>query len=240
MGEAKRRREAQAASGTSSPPPLDLDKLSAAMRQTVQAITDQPGADCLIYARVGAVVLRRLGHPARAVAGSAAWRVGPGDSDVVSHAREVNGDIFLPDAPVPAAMFHAWIEVGHDPATAEVVDFSTWTLANKARQLDEADGGKTQVDWCPDYLWIKKGALKAPKAVLQAPDAGVAAYVRHPDIEARLKFEDLAVPEDALAAAAHGVLMAYKALVDGRELRIFGVGDEGLQESLPPARYRPA
>jgi hypothetical protein len=128
---------------------IDRNLLARAVRQVVGAATDFHGADCLLYALVGAAVLRELGVPAEAAAGSAVWRVGAGDSDVISHAREVAGPAFV-QAGVSAAMqFHAWVE-----APGLLVDFSTHTLPLKGAQLDAADGGKTTVDWAPEFLWI--------------------------------------------------------------------------------------
>lgn len=228
MGEAKLK--AQRAPAMEA---LDRNMVASAVRQVVSAITGFQGADCLLYAHVGAGLLRSLGIPVRAVAGSAVWRVGDGDSDILSHAREVNGQAYLPDDPYcPAAMFHAWIE-----GPRVLIDFSTCSLRDKAAALDAADGGRTNVLWAPEFLWTEPKAtnvmLHDAMAVVQAPKAGVCYYRRHPDIEQFVFAEDLPV---SMGQAIFAAQAAYSASLRGDRLQIIGVDENGDGQVVPAAK----
>lgn len=225
MGEAKRRKLAQQA----VPPRPAADELalmSQAMQKVLGAITGAHGADCLAYAAVGARVLTELGYPARAAAGSAAWRVGPGDGDVLSHAVEMlqNTSILAkPDTNnVRAGMFHAWIECGQD-----IVDFTTVALEYKARQLDALDGGRTQVDWKPAVLWVGKDQCRTFHDVKMLEEGGVFAYRRHEHIERAIFERDLRNYDAEGPAAA--VLATYRALKAGQQVVVVGLGADGPQ-----------
>lgn len=252
MGEAKRKRMAQAAvlNGVSGPPTnpiadqIDVSRVAASVRQVIEAITDFHGADCLLYAHIGAGLLSSLGmKEVKAVAGSAAWRVGSGDADVISHAREINGMQFTQTESHQAALFHAWIETPD-----LVIDLSISTLRTKAAQLDAADGGKTSVDWCPDFIWYSKSrracvssveggptakgdAVLRPRSVLMAPDAGVFNYTRHADIES-FALPERGELEESLGTAVFAAQAAYAALGRGERINVIGVSEEGgLQEA---------
>lgn len=236
MGEAKRKKLAQANSPqVSTIQSIDMQSAAKAVQKVTTAVTDFQGADCLLYAHIGAGLLSGLGVPAKAVAGSAAWRVGDGDGDVISHAREINGAVFIQDGAQSAGMFHAWIETAD-----HVIDFSTHTLRSKAKQLDAADGGTTTVAWCPDFLCIPKGApapssmgsaLKKPLQVQQAPYAGVFNYTRHADIEA-VVLEEKPEFQDFMQPALNGVRLAYNAIRAGNEFHVLGISKDGeMQEA---------
>lgn len=239
MGEAKRRRE-QPESAPPRPPEVDRALLARAVHSVVVALTDQQGADCVFYAAVGARALQELGLPARAVAGSAAWRVGPGDSDVVSHAPELGGKAYMPDnrlatpESLRAGMFHAWIEAGDD-----LIDFTTCQLPAKAAALDAADHGHTEVAWRPDFLWMPKSTTQALRRVVNGYDAGAYHYLRKPDVE-KMVLDHLALDEEGVRVAASGVLAAYRSSLQGTMVRVFGVDQEaGLVEAGPPLALKP-
>lgn len=209
-----------------------------AVRDVCRAISDFGGADCTLYAIIGAQALCELGLPARAAAGSAAWRVGPGDPDVLSHAPEITGQLFVPEGASRAGMFHAWVEVDAvDGAEAAVADFTTWQLPAKARALDQADGGTTRVDFKPEYLWIPRRQATRLSAhdVLQSFDTGVYMYRRHESIE------QLVLSDEARAKALPYVMptmLAYRALCRGDRITMVGVG--GVSTDLPAQRsYKP-
>lgn len=234
MGEASRKRKLTQALADQLQA-VDRDAAHKALDQVVRAITDFHGADCLLYAEIGAGLLAHLGLPARAVAGSAAWRVGPGDSDLISHAPELGGSLFHPEihsehSLVKAAMFHAWIEVGD-----LVIDFTTGTLRDKARMLDQADGGNTRVDWSPPALWINKAELLPLKAVRDHPHAGVCSYVRHERLESAVLGS---IDAQSLEVAIHAAAYAYRAAVDGQKLQVIGMGDDGAQTEPAPRSLR--
>lgn len=222
MGEAKRKRQATEAIS----PAIEgvLEHLSEAMHRVVGAVTDFHGADCLLYAEVGAEALRRLGVDANAVAGTASWRVGPGDGDVISHATSVlhpNALVGVPSGEMKAGMFHAWIEVG-----TKVLDFTTRQFAHKALQLDEMDGNTTQVDWCPPFLWLERKDLLSHADVASAPGAGVCSYERSRDIENTVLG---GVDGDDRKYLANVVLQAMKSLQAGQKLNVIGLGLDDAQ-----------
>lgn len=238
MGEAKRKRMAQVLANQmnsiSDTPQINQQDVAHAVQKVVSAITDFHGADCLLlYAHVGASLLRSLGINARPVAGSAVWRVGDGDADVISHAREIGGPKFVQQGAAQAHVFHAWIET--DEA---VIDFSTFTLRSKAQQLDAADGGSTTVNWCPSFIWQKKTSaistngtpLRQPRAVLMAPKSGAFNYTRHADIEA-IALTPSKEFTDAIQSAFCGVELAYAAITRGEEMNVICVSEDGVCES---------
>lgn len=242
MGEAKRRKglvdASRAALQAEGQGPEVPARMAQAVRQVMGSLTYHSGADCLLYAQLTAGLLRSLGiADARIAAGSAAWRVGDGDTDVFAHAREFSGaQLWLQEGAGQAAAFHAWVEV---PSLKLLVDFTTWSLRDKARQLDAADGGHTAVNWCPAYLWIEDGEgpgtwLRTPDQVRVAKHAGAFAYVRHADIEARVLAS--AVSEDALARHIQAVRLAYLAIKEGQTLQVFGVDAEGDVQEGPQER----
>lgn len=223
MGEAKKRRDAQATRSPLSDD--DLFLLSRAIGQVVGAITNNHGADCLMYAGVGAKTLAALGQPAQMVIGSAAWRVGPGAGDVISHALEMlpqTSTLAKPGLGVAAGMFHAWIEISDS-----IVDFTTFSLPEKARKLDDLDGGKTQVDWSPAVLRTNRRQDSNFSDVVNGYCAGAFAYRRRHDIERTIL--EKYVRDFDYDTPASAVLMAFRALQAGSELRVVGVGKDGVQ-----------
>jgi hypothetical protein len=231
MGEASRKRK-MAEQMKAQLQAVDREALAKAMKLVVHAITDFHGVDCLLYAKIGAGLLTKLGVPAQAAAGSAVWRVGPGDSDLITHAPELGGAMFVPaSAQGQAGMFHAWIEVGD-----LVIDFTTHSLVDKARMLDEADGGTTQVDWCPPSLWLDKSEMLTMQEVRDHRDAGVCTYVRKEAVE---KVVLGGMDEAKLETAVLAALQAYRSVVAGHEVQVIGLGEDGTQtEPAPVALQR--
>lgn len=198
-----------------------LHLIARAMRSVLEASTDSYAADCAMYALVGAQVLKRLGfEKAQAVAGEAIWRVGPGDDDVITHAKSSKdqGTSFyfkaVPDQEKRREIFHAWITVGD----MHILDFTTFSLHHKAKLLDGADGMHTQVDWCPDFLLSKLSDCISVGEVAQSYDVGVYGYVRNPSIEEVIfdgKLNDEAVEENV-----DSVLRVLELLKDGANVRV--------------------
>ena len=225
MGEAKRKKLIDASKPSAQAIAVDQREMMAeALRRVVGAVTDFHGADCIMYAQIGAELLLRQGLDAKRVAGGASWRVGPGDGDVVSHVGSLSMVVGAPVGVEYGAMFHAWIEVGDT-----LIDFTTHSLRDKAGQLDDMDGGHTQVDWAPPYLWIDRANCQSHKAVAMAPGAGGFSYVRNSDIE-KLVFADVLADED-VQYLADGVEMAMRMMAAGQELKIIGVGGAVLQDA---------
>lgn len=204
------------------PSDSDLSLLAGAMHQVTGSITAAYGADCLMSSLLAAEVLRQLGHDARAVAGSAAWRVGKSDGDVITHAMELCGQSaghFVPAGTnVPSGLFHAWVEIGDD-----LVDFTTVTLREKARILDQMDGGTTTVDWAPDVLWVHRASCRSFREVANGFDVGAYVYVRHEEIE-RVVFPRMQPFHVESPAAV--VLTALDRLKAGELVRVIGVGGD--------------
>lgn len=226
MGEAKRKKAAALATPPKARPSSEeMAALAKAIRQVVGATTSFHGADCIAYALVGAEVLRRMGFSAKAVAGSAAWRVGPGEGDVLSHAVEFHHQstgAFAPNHQSKAGMFHAFIECGSD-----FVDFTTYSFHEKARQLDAADGGKTDVRWAPEFLWIERKTCSSLNAVANGFSEGVFCYMRKPAVEAIVLAEN---PDFDAAGMADTVFSVLNLMKSGHQVRVLGVGDGEVQE----------
>lgn len=217
---------------------IDKDHFAAAVKQVVSAVTSFAGADCILYSVVGAGLLNKLGLKSVPVAGSAAWRVGPGDADAISHATEVTGQHFAPEGK-SAGLFHCWIQTVTDANFThaigfDIIDTSTWQLKKKARELDAMDGQVTKVDFCPEYIWdnAKSKKLLSPRAVVSSFDVGVYAYLRKPEIEKIIFTEGALQEAEHMIAAAE---MCYKALLRGEALNVMGVGANGVEEADPDA-----
>jgi hypothetical protein len=87
-------------------------------------------------------------------------------------------------------MYHAWLVV-----CGRILDFTTHLLRQKASAMDAADGRKTTVLWCPDYLLADKSQVCSAAQVLQ-DRAGLFYYERVPALEAKARAEEVPVPED--------------------------------------------
>lgn len=232
MGEAKRKRMAAAAGIQPWHQTIDKSRVWEAVRRVVTAVTSSHAADCTLYAIVGAGLLRHLGIDAIAVAGSAAWRVGPGPSDAISHAEEVSGVYYSPtmNGSQRGALMHAWIWVAATVAEpAYVVDLTTFQLRQKARALDMMDGGQTQVDFCPDSLWVPADKHAShPQTVVNSYDVGVFTYVRKPRVEADVLNPGLI---NETLNLIEGAILIYNELEHGVDTRVIGICNDGsLQE----------
>jgi hypothetical protein len=201
---------------------INKDHFITALRLVGEAISNWSGADCVLYAMVGAGTLNRLGMTTRPAAGSAAWRVGPGDGDMISHASEANGPKFAPVGAARAENFHAWIE-SEDGVESFLIDPTTWQLHNKARLLDSLDGGTTQVQFAPELLWVPldKATKNSFSTVQMSYDVGVYFYLKKPEIE-KLVFNDRSDKDTAYYVEA--VLKCYTKLLIGEQIQVVGVG----------------
>lgn len=193
MGEAKRRR--MAAEAGSAELALAVGKVGSALRRLATAASGQFGSDCYVHAALGRQLLADLGFDVSLEVGEAAWRVGPGDGDVIAHTPRVQG--FAPENMPPgkqALAYHAWLVVA-----GNIVDFTTYQFTRKAQELDAADGGHTTVTWRPEALILPVGHVLSYRQVAQSPKPGVAFYDAHPDLlqlmaaQFELQAADLAV-----------------------------------------------
>lgn len=162
------------------------------LRKLVTAAGSHIGSDCYTHAALGQVLLADLGSQTRLQAGFAAWRVGPGDHDVISHAPAEK--VYVPSG-AQGFPYHAWL-AGCD----HVIDFTTYQLREKARQLDALDGGRTNVEWCPDFLFLPRREIRPLNTVSNSSTPGVSYYEPRGDVLERLQ-DEYTVDEGDLAAA---------------------------------------
>ena len=153
MGAAKRRAVARARLDVE----VDIPRLAAAMRKYAMAASDRLGSDSYIHAAIVREILAQIGFESHVVVGHAAWRVGPGDNDVILHAP-MPGMVIQANA-LP---YHVWVEMD-----GALLDVTTFQLRLKAEQLDAQDGGQTIVVWCPDFLFVPKSSISPLKNVIQ-------------------------------------------------------------------------
>ncbi|CAB3921116.1 hypothetical protein LMG26684_05712 [Achromobacter mucicolens] len=172
MGQAKQRRMAQEREKALFSE-IDLARVAGAVQRVCAAASGNLGVDCFDQALLAQSVLQRLGVHAEIVIGYAAWRVGPGGGDVISHYP-------ASDTPVGtgAAFFHAWLKLGES-----IFDVTTNTFRLKATLLDAMDGGKTVVAWEPQYLWMPMADSRSLREVTMAMRGGIASYLPHPALQ---------------------------------------------------------
>lgn len=172
MGQAKQRAMSETAAVNVFQGRVDLERLSTAFRKLFASAAASPGRDCLLYASLGQALIRKLGADARIVAGHAAWRVGPNDGDMITHASSGAGWTgFHQMGDQTMFLGHAWLEIGD-----RILDLTTWQLPLKAKMLDEMDGGSTQVEWRPDFLFVEKSAVSGFAEARQSAHSGAFYY----------------------------------------------------------------
>ena len=181
---------------------LELKNISSALRRLATATSDQLGSDCYMHSALAQTILTRLGIDSTLVVGYAAWRVGKNDPDVILHAP-------IPGMPPqPGVAYHVWLE-----SSNRILDFTTYQLKRKARQLDELDGGTTTVTWSPDFLAVPKKSISPLHDVIQLR-AGLYHYTHVPALHERIVAA--AHPLDG-----HDVAVAWH-LYRNPDLAIFG------------------
>mgnify|MGYP001354280115 CR=1 FL=1 len=177
MSESKRKRlEAARLAATLKPA---VSRIAAALRNYATAASNSLGSDCYVHAELGRVLLNDVGIETRLVAGFAAWRVGPGADDVLGHVPHLTA--YAPTK-CPGLPYHTWLYCG-----AFLVDFTTYQLQQKARQLDAADGGRTTVTWCPPFLCALPQELRRYEELVHARTAGLAYYQARPELDGVLR-----------------------------------------------------
>lgn len=198
MGEAKRRKDAVGA--------LDelLGLVSQSMAKLAMACSEHLGADCFSHAQLTQAVLAKRGVQARMVIGFAGWRMGPAQTDLVTHAL-TDGLMVKPGQ--VGFPYHVWLEI-FEPKAGEVfvLDFTTYQLKAKARDLDEFDGGSTQVDWCPPYLLRAKSSCVGLGDLDGSVPIGSAYYEERADVAALVM--GMAHPIDQSDLASLEMIMA--------------------------------
>lgn len=155
MGQAKIRKSKQMSLDEISTK-VDIENLARVIRHVCTAASGSHGSDCYLHAWLAKRLLDEKGVPAVIEVGNAAWRVGSGDGDVLSHVTpEEHIDRVVEALQSPgqrgALMYHAWVRV----ADQWIFDPTTYLIPEKARALDEMDGSRTFVEWKPDFLFEK-------------------------------------------------------------------------------------
>ncbi|AVG43919.1 MULTISPECIES: lasso peptide biosynthesis protein [Achromobacter] len=172
MGQAKQRRMAQERVNALFSE-IDLARVAGAVQRVCAAASGNLGVDCFDQALLAQSVLQRLGVHAEIVIGYAAWRVGPGGGDVISHFP--SSDTIVADG---GAFFHAWLRMGES-----IFDVTTNTLRLKAQLLDAQDGGSTMVTWEPQYLWMPMADSRSLGEVTMGMRGGIVSYLPHPALQ---------------------------------------------------------
>jgi hypothetical protein len=180
-------------------------RIAAAVRTIATATSSRLGSDCIWHALACRHLLAREGiDDARLAAGYAAWRVdGKDPGAVVCH--HVDG---VPCDPGSGGLaFHAWVSCGR-----QVFDATTYQLRRKMAAMDAADGGRTQVAWCPEYLVVDGTDCQPWQSVRDGFRAGLFCYdavpaiaervAGHPDTQ--LDAEDIVLLEQVYARVKDG------------------------------------
>jgi hypothetical protein len=191
-------------------------RVSAALRKLATAASGHFGCDCFLHMEMGCALLADLGISAHPVVGFAAWRVGTGDGDVISHAPFSQG-YSLPSG--KGLVYHAWLNW-----KGFLVDFTTYQFRHKARQLDALDGGCTTVTWCPEYLLLRWKDVLSYGEVTASMRPGVAYYQARSELEPLLRSRGVPDPTDLYAA---------RVLLANPHLTISGPNDAGDVDETP-------
>jgi hypothetical protein len=145
----------------------EVVNVARAVRRVMAATNAMHVGGCTVEALTVAALLKARGFNARAVAGEAVWRVGPGPHDAISCVTPENfrGEVFVaatnfggetataPGDPTGSFYGHAWVEIAWPKLpTPVLLDGTTATLRDKARVMDRADGRTTAVRWMPEVL----------------------------------------------------------------------------------------
>lgn len=162
-------------------------RLAKALQKLTEGASPAVGADCILHAKLAQALLREQGVETTIVVGEAAWRTGPGDSDVITHSPQISGFVFLPGRPLP---LHVWLTTEQ----GDILDFTTHSLKVKAQLLDASDGGTTSVQWCPPYL-LATPRRTTLNEVIKALDSGVFHYQEFPGLLKKLNEHGIGVKD---------------------------------------------
>lgn len=173
---------------------INLTRLSSALSKLAAAASEKFGGDCYLHAAMAQSIMSEAGIPSKLSIGFAAWRVGGGDGDVLLHANLPGAVQYAPEGSL-AAPFHVWLTVKDRNARDArwVLDFTTYQFGRKAADLDRLDGGVTNVEWQPPFLFLPKSETVSLRQVTQG-QAGLCYYAE--DEATAEKISDGARPID--------------------------------------------
>lgn len=177
MGQSRRRQQALTAQLAQAQAAAEI--VGPAIQKLAEAASSRLGSDCLTHTVLVHQALAELGVQTDLVVGNAAWRVGPGDGDVIAHVFQVKG--YLPPGAEAGFPYHAWLRLGDI-----LIDLTTYQLRLKGASLDSLDGGHTSVEWCPGYLVVPISEVSSYQEVARAPRAGVFYYEHVPQLQSRV------------------------------------------------------
>jgi hypothetical protein len=111
-------------------------------------------------------------------------------------------------------LFHAWVSCG-----SQVFDATAYQFRRKLAELDAADGGRTRVTWCPEYLLVDCKECKPWPSVRDGLRAGLFCYDAIPAIVEQVTGH----PDTQLDAEAIALLeQVYERVKDGNRLVVIG------------------
>jgi hypothetical protein len=149
-------------------------RVSAVLRRLAPEFSEQPGRDAVFHMEIGQVLLADLGIHTHRAFGFAAWRVGPGNGDILSYHPSALGS--LPQG-ADSLPYQAWLEF-----QSVIIDFTTYQFERKAKELDAVDGRTTCVEWCPHYLLIPHAEVRSLRKVTDATYSGLTYYQAVPKL----------------------------------------------------------
>jgi len=167
-------------------------RVSEALRELAMALSPNFGSDCYLHMVLGQVLLGDLGIQTHRVLGVASWRVGPGVGDVLSYRPSKNQ---LVSSKGDGVAYHAWLEFD-----ATIIDFTTYQLRFRAKQLDAMDGQCTRAEWCPGFLLLPKAQVRHHFEVQQATRLGLAYYEACPALDEIVSIGEPPDPEGVRVA----------------------------------------
>lgn len=199
---------------------INKNAFAAAVRKVTMATTQAPTTDCQFIAIVARDAMNRLGIEPRLLAGYAAWRVDGHDAGaVVANHPSINNKRYCSNIENGFAG-HVWLE--HDN---HIIDFTTFQLPFKIKQLDSIDGKRTSITWRPDYLWFPKKELISLRNVINGYQPG-AYYEKDYSLMRRLS----AKPPEFDNQIIDLVLRAYESESTGCPMVITGQSSEFYQK----------
>lgn len=200
---------------------LDMHTINATVQRAVAMLGHDgvaEGANCVLYAKLTAAMIDTIYRvPATVQVGAAAWRIGPGDGDCVTHAPIAKQRQFG-IVHGPAAPLHAWVQAqvadAQGNTRAWLIDTTTHQLPSKAKALQACDGVATTCTWAPPWLAMPADLVSDDiNAAVQASDAPAFAYHLAPAAvramflsEAQRPYNVALVRQAALEAAYQGLL----------------------------------
>ena len=133
--------------------------------------------NCIFVAHILNDGFKKLNIESNICIGYACWSVGTGINDILNHMPNIS---ITETTDLSSIMMHAWIEIEEKK---RILDFTTYQLKKKAQFLDAIDGFKTNVEWCPNYLYSDQSKLKSLEEIQTLSEAGIFGYQREKHYE---------------------------------------------------------